>query len=413
MHALVLSDTFPNRVDPWRGPYNRRQMECLSRLCRLTVVNPLPWQRMLPGGRWHGLAAGRDDVLDGIELYHPRLLYVPVIGRGLSWWGVYRAARRVLKDLPEGRFDLVMTTYGYPHGYAAMRLAGRLGLPYVVKVRGSDLHTVPRESAHGRQTAEALRNAAAVVAVSRNLADAARGLGAREDRTFVLTNGIDADEFPLVAREEARRGLGLGADAGRILLMVGNILPVKGLDVLLDALSAASGPAADGARPTLVVAGKGPMREQAEKQAARNGLGDVVRFLGHVAREDVASWMNAADAVVLPSRREGCPNVVLEALSCGTPVVASRVGAVPDLLDENCGIIVEPEDAGALGQAIRAALTRQWDRAALRRHVESMSWESNARKLYSILSAVAGGSHCSAQVDSEQGGIEGHGHEPG
>jgi glycosyltransferase involved in cell wall biosynthesis len=103
----------------------------------------------------------------------------------------------------------------------------------------------------------------------------------------------------------------------------------------------------------------------------------------------------------LPSRNEGCPNVVLEALACGTPVVAARVGAVPDLLDEDSGIIVPSQDAaefgvggftnaGTLDLAIEQALTRHWDRGALRRRVESMSWEANARKLHEILLRTTG-----------------------
>ena len=127
------------------------------------------------------------------------------------------------------------------------------------------------------------------------------------------------------------------------------------------------------------------MRGRVESAIARDGLKERVRLMGHLGREAVTLWMNAADVLVLPSRNEGCPNVVLEALCCGTPVVASRVGAVPDLLDEACAVIVKPGDAAELASGLNAALQKEWDRPSLRRRVHGMSWEANARTLEGIL----------------------------
>jgi len=385
MHVLILSDTFPNRVDPWRGPYNRRQMECLARHCRLTVVNPLPWHRTLPGRRWHGLASGGDDVLDGIPLFHPRLWYVPVAGRGRTWRGVLAAARRTLRNQSLGPFDALLATFVYPHGMAAKALSAELGIPYVVKARGTDLHSLPAGSARERRAAEAVAGASAIVAVSRNLAEIAVRLGAEPARVHLLPNGVDADRFPTMPRAAARERVGTEV-AGSIVAFVGDLRRVKGVDILVDSLTDL--PHCEGAR--VVVIGDGPLRKWLERRAAA-GSGWRIEMKGQLPRADVALWLNAADVLVVPSRNEGCPNVILEALSCGTPVVASRVGAVPDLLDEDCGIMVEPEDRGALSRAIHAALSREWDRAAIRRRVEGMSWEANACRLHGILAGAGQG----------------------
>lgn len=390
MNALVLSENFPSRLNPWRGPYNRRQVECLSNLCRVTVVNPIPFPKLLGGREQWRLAAGPDGVLDGIALFHPTWWYAPVVGRCGSWRGFRRAVERAERRNGPWKCDVILATFAYPAGAAARDLARRMGVPYVVKVRGSDLHSLPRFGKRRALTAQALRDAAAMVAVSGNLAEIAAELGAEPSKVHVLTNGIDAAAFPLLFRRQARRRLGVPAGR-KTLLFVGSLLPVKGVDVLLEALARlGSDESAKTQPPVTVLVGDGPMRRNLAKQAQRAGLADRVVFSGHLGREDVALWMNAADALVLPSRNEGCPNVVLEALACGTPVVASRVGAVPDLIDDSSGIVVPPEDPGALAAALDQALRREWDREALRKRVEGMSWESNAARLHGILAEAAG-----------------------
>lgn len=389
LRCLVLADTFPSALEPWRGPYNRRQIECLARLCRVTAIDPMPWPRLLRDRRAWALAARPDGVLDGMTIHHPVFWYLPVLGRTRTWRGVASAAERALKREPGARWDVILATFAYPHGLAAKRLAERLGVPYVIKARGTDLHSLPDSGARRELTVEAVRGAAAVVAVSRNLADIAVQLGAKPDAVRVLTNGIDAGAFQVLDRASARRELGL-PENGRQILFVGSLLPVKGIDVLMEAFLAmrARNPALF-AEAQLLIAGEGPKRSWVERRIADNAMSGSVKLLGQVGREKVALLMNAADVLALPSRNEGCPNVVLEALASGTPVVAARVGAVPDLLDESCAIIVPPEDAAQFAAALEQALTKPWDRAALRRRVEGMSWEKNARELHETLVRVA------------------------
>jgi glycosyltransferase involved in cell wall biosynthesis len=379
MHVLVLSDTFPNALEPWRGPYNRRQIECLARLCRVTVVNPFPWTLPLRKAAYRALTKKRDDVMAPVPIYHPVFRYTPVAGRAATWRGVAAAARAAIQDHGLGPFDVVLATFVYPHGRSALALAPELGVPYVIKARGSDLHALPARGRRRKRTAEAVRGAAAVVCVSSNLARIAADLGADEDRTHVLPNGVDAERFRLMPREEARRRLGLPADRPTVLF-VGSLLPVKGIDVLLDAAEQLFAQSEDAC---LLIAGEGAQRGLVDKRKA--ALGCRLLTLGHVERDSVPLWMNAADVLVLPSRNEGCPNVVLEALACGTPVVASRVGAVPDLLDAACGAIVRPGQTEELARALAMALREDWDRTAIRRRAEGRTWADNARTLFGIL----------------------------
>lgn len=381
MDCLVIADVFPSRLEPWRAPYNRRQIECLGALADVTVVHPLPWTRLPGRPALCGLTTGADDLLEDIPTYHPLMRHLPVLGRRWLWRSALHAVQRAL-NRHGAHYDVVLATFAYPHGRAARDVARRLGVPYVVKVRGTDLHSLPPDGCRRKRTAEALRDADAVVAVSPNLASAARDLGADPAAVHLLLNGVDADAFPVVPREEARRQLGLEG-AAPLLLYVGHLAEVKGPDVLIESLDGAEG-------VRLALAGQGPMRGSLRRRVSRAGLNGSVRLLGQISHRQVALWMNAADALVLPSRREGCPNVVLEALCCGTPVVASRVGAVPELLAEDCGVIVPPDDPPALSQAIRRVLRASYDREAIRARAADMSWQANARRLHGILSAVSG-----------------------
>jgi len=385
VRVLVLSDTFPNRHEPWRGSYNRRQIECLSRLCAVTVINPIPLPRLLSDRKMREVTRGRDDVIEGVATWHPVFRYVPLLGRGRSWAGVAAAARRALGQGAAGDYDIILATFAYPHGAAARALSAKMGIPYAIKARGSDLHALPDRGARRERTAEAVRDAAALMAVSGNLAEIAVRLGADPRHVRVLPNGIDADTFSRkTSRPQARRALGVDPEAP-LLLFVGNLLPVKGLDVALRAL-AESGASCEMAR--LVIVGDGPMKRQLKRLAAGAGIAERVQFMGRLGRENVALWMKAADVLVLPSRNEGCPNVVLESLASGTPVVASAVGAVPDLLDDSCGFAVPPDDPKALAEAVGRVLSREWNREAIRARVAGMSWEANAARLLEILSGV-------------------------
>lgn len=387
LRCLVLADDFPSAIEPWRSVPNRRQIECLATRCAVTVIDPLPWKRLASERRAWSIISRPDPVLPGVPLYHPPFWYLPVIGRGGTWRGVYAATRRTLQRwLGGARFDVILATFAYPQGMAARQLAADLGIPYVIKARGSDLHQLPPSGAVRARTAEAVCGAAALIAVSRNLADIAGQLGARAENLHLLPNGIDAGSFPLLARADARRTLGIAAE-GKVLLFVGRLHAVKRLDILVEAirLIVASSP---NAFDLLAIGGDGPVRGALEKRIASAGLQGRIRLTGQLEREQVALWMNAADLFLLPSQNEGCPNVVLEALTCGTPVVASRVGALPDLVDESAGLLVPPGDAPALARAIRSALDRPWDRAALRNRMLGSSWESNAQALEGILRRV-------------------------
>src|SRR5206468_10956974 len=158
--------------------------------------------------------------------------------------------------------------------------------------------------------------------------------------------------------------------AGKVLLWVGRMEPVKGLDVLLAACRRLSD---GGVNYRLYLVGDGSLRAGLEKETQKRGLAAVVTFVGVRRREQLADWYRAADLTVLPSRSEGVPNVLRESLACGTPFVASRVGGIPEIADERLSRLVPPDDPAALAEAISQALSGPGP--ALRPEVRPSGWE--------------------------------------
>jgi glycosyltransferase involved in cell wall biosynthesis len=180
----------------------------------------------------------------------------------------------------------------------------------------------------------------------------------------------------------------VGADpALRRVLFVGNLVAIKGLPDLLEAFRMASD--RSGARLELVLVGEGRLEAALRNQARSLRIEPAIRFVGREARARVASWMAASDVLVLPSLDEGVPNVVLEALACGRPVVASAVGGIPEVHPgESAGALVSPSSPGQLAAALVETLGRSWNESALARLTDGLDWASNARKVVEAIQAA-------------------------
>jgi glycosyltransferase involved in cell wall biosynthesis len=165
-----------------------------------------------------------------------------------------------------------------------------------------------------------------------------------------------------------------------LLLYAGRLDPNKGLKELLTAVARLR---IDHPRLRLTLLGEGIMHEQLVELARHSKILDIVSFAGVVRSAGVASWMAAANVFCLPSYSEGCPNVIIEALASGRPVVASTVGGIPELITPEHGILVPPRDTERLTTALHKALSTSWDETAIARHF-SRGWDQVAREVYQV-----------------------------
>ena len=354
MRILALTNLYPNPLQPHRAAFNRHRFRFLAQAHDVRMIAPVSWRdEWALRAQRPGIPRDRRTSCDGIEVEHPRYWYTPGMLRS-GYGRFFQASVRPAfeRAVREFRPDVVLATWAYPDGWAAVRLARGHGLPVVVLVHGSDVRRMDEFPARARGTREALCSADGVIAVSADLAARVIALGAGPDRVATVLDGVDRSLFHPGDRAEARGRLGLD-DSRKHLLFIGNLLPVKGVDVLLQACRTLAAQRDDWC---LHLVGDGAERVRLAAQAQALGLGDKVLFHGSRAHAELPDWLRAADLFVLPSRSEGIPNVLLEASACATPYVASEVGGIPEIASLGAGILVPPEQPEALAQAIARGL---------------------------------------------------------
>ena len=377
LSLLALTSLFPNPFQPGWALFNQRQIRALARFTRLGLVAPIPFRQAWPGL----LGPARLDP-EPFPVLRPWFLYLPGVKR--SWQGraflasAWPGLRRLAGQL---RPRVIYATWLFPDAWAGLMAARRLGLPLAVRLHGSDLLARAGRDERQPYLRQTLAGAQAVIAPSRSLLEAARDLGARPERLWLVSNGLDRNLFRPAKREEARRELGL--PLGPLALFVGRLEPVKGPDLALEALAASPG-------INLVMVGEGSLAGNLRARARALGLAGRVAWAGGQPPARVARYLAACDALILPSRSEGEPNALLEALACGRPAAATAVGGVPDLIQDGVnGFLASPCDAPSLALALRRTLDGAWKPEVISAGVAGRSWEASAAELLKALQAAA------------------------
>lgn len=390
MKILALTTVYPSPSEPQKAPYVRTRLQHLARTEDIKLLVPAaavdygnPHRRLFEN--WHLPTSYKDERVEVLR----RLWFYPPGGGFIN--GILLFAQmlpvvcRLRRRFP---FEVIAADFAQPEGVAAAMLSRVFGCPFTITIRGNELLNA-KYPMRRRMMGWAFRRAARVFALSDELRELAVSLGAGPERAILLPNGIQTDVFHPRDRAACRRKHSIAADEA-VIISAGQLRELKGFHQIAACLK---GLRESGIRARLVIAG-GPSRADRfasvlKEKVAACGAPDAVTFAGDVSQQALAELMCAADVYCLASTREGWPNVVNEALACGTPVVSTEVGAIRHLLPSpQYGMIVPVGDNRAMEHALGAALRHTWDRESIARWGGARSWENAAAEVRQHLIAI-------------------------
>ncbi len=386
MRILTFTSLYPSAARPSHGIFVENRLRELLRggEVEAKVVCPVPWtplgtHLLSDYEAYHKTPAHEER--HGIAVSYPRYLLLPKIGMtiapGAMFIALYRAVRKIIASGYD--FDLIDAHYFYPDGVAAAMIGRLLNKPVVITARGTDLNLIPQHTLPRKQILWAAKQASGLITVCQALKDTLTGMGVDETKVRVLRNGVDLARFRPMDRAAARAAYGL---EGKTLLSVGHLIERKAHDLVIRALSELTG-------YHLLIAGEGPEKDRLRKLAEELGVAGRVRLLGAVRPDNMAQLYNAGDALILASSREGWANVLLEAMACGTPVVASNVWGTPEVVAAPAaGILMRERTPQGVARGVRELFENLPERAETRRYAENFSWEATSAGQIALFKAI-------------------------
>jgi teichuronic acid biosynthesis glycosyltransferase TuaC len=375
LKVTLVTPIFPIPAQPYRGHSEYEIVLALSKRADVRVICPFPrypkWFQPNYDHRHPDLSYSPPGVTTRYFEY-PALPGVTRCINGLV------CARYLEPYFRECMPDVACNFWLYPEGYATVAVARRLGIPAVVGSIGSDLNRFA-DPASRWLTKRAMKRASFVVTKSEHLRERAIQMGISPSKVRTIRNGCNPTVFHLGDRSAARAQL-LIDDKAELVLFVGRLDTAKGIEELLEAFASLAS-----RRPNLRLAfvGDGPGGEHLRSKSKHLALENRITLNGACSSQKVAQWLAAANVLALPSYNEGYPNVVIEALSCGRPVIATKVGGILELVNEDSGILIAPRDSRSLATAIEQSMERHWDEHSISEQFRR-GWDQAADELLQI-----------------------------
>lgn len=372
MKILTFTSLYPNSITPRHGVFVKNRMDYFDRIKDTSrkVIAPVQYFPLLglkSGSKFHTYNQVPPTEKQGkIPVYHPRYMTLPGSSLINPAAAMVRAADKVINTAypsPES-FDLVDGHYLYPDGIAAYQLAKKYNKPLILTARGSDVNFWLEQEAHKAAILEAIDYASKTICVSHALKQRLIHHGVAEDKLMVIRNGVDKSFFD--------HGTNKG---GEYLLTIGNLVPLKGHEFILQALAKLP-------EERLIIIGSGELEKTLKMLADDLSISDRVTFMAPVPHRELPPLYGHAKFTLLMSSMEGMPNVILESLAVGTPVIATDVGGISEVVTADNGILLGQRNADSLIAALKMGLSHDWDRPQISKDVQYLDWNEAVHQLH-------------------------------
>ena len=328
------------------------------------------------------------EVIDGLEVYHPRFFYIPGVFKSLDGFFLFFSSLLTIFRIRHSfQFDIIDAHFAYPDGFAAVLLGKVFQIPVTVTLRGT---IIPFSKYFLRRQLIrwTLLQVKKVFSVAEFLKNAAVRLGIPEKKIIVVRNGVDNTKFQLLDREASRERLRIPDDY-KIIISIGGLTERKGFHRVIEVLPEIIKELKDKNIIYIIVGAacaEGDYSSVLRKQIITQNLNNSVWMVGQKVHDELSLWLNSADVFCLATRNEGCPNVIIEAIACGLPVVATDVGGNREIVtSEELGFLVKFGDSKGLGNAVLKALKKAWNKERIRDYSRIHSWEHVALTIYNVL----------------------------
>ncbi len=387
---LAISYLFPNSVQPNHGIFVLNRLKAMSKYADVTVINPIadsPLHRKFEKFS-HLTKIPNVEIINGLQVYHPRFFSIPGHLKSIEIFTYKNAVKSVLNEIGND-FDLIDLHWTFPDLPCGNWLSKKTNKPFNVTLRGMEAFHIQDSGLRKHIVAHYLKKSNHVISLSEEMAKKANELANTGDKTTVIRNGVDTEQFYYLDQNECREKLALSLDE-KIILGVGALIHRKGFDLVIKGLEKVI--ATQGLEYTkfYILGAQGPegdYRKELKEFIKEHNIEKHVVFVGAVPNSELITWYNAADVFCLSSRGEGSPNVLTEALACGTPAVTTNVGSVPEIMasEDDLGFCVPSEDMNAITHKLIELLKIEHSRKKQASAFSKYTWDWCAKKVLSLL----------------------------
>lgn len=391
-NLLIVSSRYPHEHDSISSSFVYSQVERLRKnIAHIDVIATTPYvphiYAELIGSRRKRDSLANDYSDGNVSIFFTKQLAIPIEHFRLKRGKVeLKAAHKICKN-NDINPDLIHAHFTFPSGYVALELSRSLGVPYIVTAHGYDIYDLPfQNDQYFTIIEDVVKNASKIITVSsRNEKILVEKFKIKKDKIIVIPNGFDKSLFKIQSMESARNELGL-SDKKRVMLCIGNLLKVKGFDILIRSVHKMKDELTD---VEFHIVGDGPEKDTLEKMIQDLKLAETIHLVGAVPHDLIPKWIAACNGLVIPSRDEGVPTVLFESIACGTPVIGTSVGGIPDIIDPmKNGILIESENLSELGKTLVQFQDLEWDEDMIREHAQQYEWGNLSKRVEEVYQQV-------------------------